>query len=280
MSKPTIFITGANGNVGMNTFEHLDRSKYIVKVGVHGADKGKRFKDMGVEVFDIDFKKKDTLMNAFKGVDRLFVIPPSVEDRGQLSINAIHAAKESGVKFIALFSVVNAEERRILFKKQFADVEEALKKSGMKWVIFQAPYFQENVLSMKDGVYLPLRDGAIPFVSVKDLGRTVAHVLFNPEPHIGKVYPLTGPELATGEDIAKALSQAYGKDIKYQNISSQEARKRFQSMGYQEWQIIGMLELLEDYANRRYKVSDHTKQITGAHPRSIFETAKAAVSSQ
>jgi len=280
MSKPTIFITGSTGNVGQSTFEHLDRKNFNVKVGVYNVEKGKKFKDMGVEVHEIDFRKKDTLLKAFKGVDRLFIIPPGTEDRGKLAMNAIEAAKEVGVKFIALFSVVRAEERRILFQKQFADAEEALKKSGMKWVILQSPWFQENVLGMKDGVYLPLRDGATPFVSVKDLGRAIAAILFNPEPHIGKVYHLTGPQLATGEDIAKALSQAYQKEIKCANVSPLEARKRFQAMGYNEWQIDGVLELLEDYASKRVQVTDHIKQITGAPPRSIFETAKATVSSQ
>jgi len=146
MSKPTVFITGVTGNIGQSTLSNLDKNKLNIKVGVRSLEKGQKFIDQGYSIEEIDFDKKETLLKAFKGVDTLFIVPPSSESRGQQGANAIHAAKEAGVKHVVLFSVVNAsEEKRILFQRQFAVFEEAAKTSGLGWTILQAPFFQENV---------------------------------------------------------------------------------------------------------------------------------------
>jgi len=281
MSKPIIFITGATGNIGSHTIKHLDKSKFLIRVGVRDLSKGEELKKKGCEVVQIDLEKRETLVNALKGVDRLLVVPPNCETRGKCALEAIKIAKEVGVKFVALFSVLGAsEEKRNRFQKEFAEAEECLKSCGLKWTILQAPYFQENCLKMKDGVRLPLRDGALPSTSIDDLGRCCARVLENPEPHIGKTYMLTGPRLETGEDIAKCLSTGYGKQIKYFDISVEEARKDFLGLGMPKWQVDGVLELIEDYANRRYKLTNHVQMITGNVPRNFEQTVKVALVGQ
>src|SRR4051812_24989333 len=122
MSKPTVFITGATGNVGGATFKHLDKNKVNIrvslaaaillmhKVGVRRESEAQEFKKKGCEGVIYDLAKKESLLAAFKGVDRLLVVPPNskgeyqrmthscVLDRGQLAVNAIDAAKEVGVK--------------------------------------------------------------------------------------------------------------------------------------------------------------------------------------
>jgi len=281
MSKPIIFITGATGNIGSHTIKHLDKNKFHIRVGVRDLSKGEELKKKGCEVVQIDLEKRETLVNALKGVERLLVIPPSSENRGKCALEAIKIAKEVGVKFVVLFSVFGAsEEKRIRFQKEFAEAEECLKSSGLKWTILQAPYFQENCLKMKDGVRLPLRDGALPSASIDDLGKCCARVLENPESHIGKTYNLSGPKLETGEDIAKCLSIGYGKQIKYVDIPVEEARKELLGFGMPKWQVEGSLELLEDYANRRYKLTNHVQLITGAAPRTFEQTVKAALAGQ
>jgi NAD(P)H dehydrogenase (quinone) len=167
---------------------------------------------------------------------------------------------------------LQAEENRILFQKQLLPGEQAAKKSGMNYIIAGSPFFQENVLGAKDGLNYPLRDGALTFVSIYDIGRTLAVLLENPEPHYGKTYELTGPALATGKDIADAFSEVLGKSVSYKNISREEAKKMFMEYKMPEWQAEGAVELVEDYANRHYNVTDHILKITGKNPRTIKET--------
>jgi len=281
MSKPIIFVAGSTGNIGCQTLKYLDKNKFCVKAGTRNLSKGEHLKQKGFEVVQIDYDKKETLVNAFKGVDRLLVIPPNSQTRGKQALTAIQVAKEVGVKFVVLFSVVGAsEEKRNKFQKEFAECEEFLKSSGLRWTILQAPYFQENLLGMKEFVKLPLRDGALPSASTDDLGKCCAKVLENPEPHVGKTYILTGPKLETGDEIAMALSSAYEKQIKYTDIPREESKKQFLGLGMPQWQVDGVLELLEDYASRRYKVTNHIQTIIGAPPKTFEQTVKASVAGQ
>jgi uncharacterized protein YbjT (DUF2867 family) len=50
----------------------------------------------------------------------------------------------------------------------------------------------------------------------------------NPEPHIGKVYELTGPESLTMAELAEEFSGALGRTIQYVNVPPQiwEAKLR------------------------------------------------------
>jgi uncharacterized protein YbjT (DUF2867 family) len=48
-----------------------------------------------------------------------------------------------------------------------------------------------------------------------------AAVLANPEPHIGKVYELTGPQSLTMAQFAQELSGALGRTIQYVNVPPQ-----------------------------------------------------------
>jgi len=266
MSKATIFIAVA-GQIGLATLNHLDKNKFIIKVGVHSQEKADKLKEQGYDTVVIDFeKKKKKLRAAFKGVDRLFITPPSTETRGRQAARAIRQAVKVKVPYIALFSGAGAEEKRILFHKQFARAEKCLKKraSEVHYTILQAPFFQENLLAYKDGVYLPLRDGSIPACSVYDLGRTCAHVLSDPDSHNGKVYVLTGPKLETGESIAKALSEAQeDKEVKYVDVPPSEMKKALLGYKVPEWQADGILELMEDYANNRVKLTKDIKHLTG-----------------
>jgi uncharacterized protein YbjT (DUF2867 family) len=280
MSLKTIFVTGGTGNIGSATLQFLDKSRFKIKVGVHSIEKGNKLQEKGFETVFIDFNKKETLVQAFKDVDALLIIPPPTQNRGFLAARAVEAAKEAGVQYAILFSVMFASEKRNTFQKHFAEAEEALKSSGLKWVILQAPYFQENVLGMQAEVRLPLRDGAIPFASIYDLARALAAILSNPEPHVSKVYQVTGPNMETGESIAKALSSASGKSLKYVDIKPEEWKKQLLSFGIPEWQAIGILELLEDYAQKRYQVTRHIEEITGTAPRSLLQTAKASLGVQ
>ncbi len=68
-----------------------------------------KIKEPGFEVVTIDYEKKDSYFPHFKGVDALFIIPPSTPNRGELAAQMIKAAEEAGVKHVALFSVLGGQ---------------------------------------------------------------------------------------------------------------------------------------------------------------------------
>ncbi len=118
MSKTVILVTGANGNTGKATAQHLlkraDRDHYVVRVGARSEDKVADLVKYGAEFVKVDFSDKDSLKEALKGVTRVWGIPPSPTlqqkegDRVQLFNNLVDAAKKAGVTHFVAGSTLGA----------------------------------------------------------------------------------------------------------------------------------------------------------------------------
>jgi uncharacterized protein YbjT (DUF2867 family) len=64
-----------------------------------------------------------------------------------------------------------------------------------------------------------------PPVAIEDEARAIAAVLANPQPHIGKIYHLTGPQSARMQFYAEAYLQALGRKIAYRDIPVEQWRE-------------------------------------------------------
>jgi uncharacterized protein YbjT (DUF2867 family) len=53
---------------------------------------------------------------------------------------------------------------------------------------------------------------------VEDVARVLAALLANPQPHIGKIYHLTGPQAENMHFYAQEYSKALGRTITFQDI--------------------------------------------------------------
>jgi len=279
-NKPTIFVTAATSKVGSQVARSLNRNQYNIRLGVRNLEKAQQLKKEGWDIIPFDFEKKNTLSGALQGVHAVLLIPSRHENRVKQALNVIQAAKEAGVEYLVLFSVCGAPEKKTIFQKQFSEIEDTAKNSGLKTIIVEASYFQENVLNMKEGAQIPLKDGSIPMVSIYDIGRSLAQILQNPEQHVGKMYLLTGPKLETGDSIAKIVSECFGKQIKYENIPPTEMKKKLMQRGMPEWEATGIVEAFDEYAQKRYDVTDHVQKLTGQPPRGLSQTLKACKGGQ
>ena len=64
-------------------------------------------------------------------------------------------------------------------------------------------------------IRLPFGQGKTSPVAVEDVARVVAALLANPEPHIGKIYHVTGPQSENMDFYAQDYSKALGRTITY-----------------------------------------------------------------
>jgi len=149
--------------------------------------------------------------------------------------------------------------------------EETLKKSGLDFTIIQAPYFSENFLSMTNEIKCPLRDGYIPMISVLDLGAVCAHILQAEDitPYKNQTFKITATEAYTGQQIAAIMSKVLNREIKYANIPAEEFKKMVMDKGAAEWQAQGVVELIDRYALKKDKPTDHFRKIVGKDPISF-----------
>ena len=64
-----------------------------------------------------------------------------------------------------------------------------------------------------DQIKLPFGEGKTSPVAAEDVARAIAALLVNPQPHIGKIYHLTGPQSENMHFYAQEYSKALGRTI-------------------------------------------------------------------
>ena len=289
MAKPVVFVIGASGNIGLATLQVLS-SKYADKVeiraGVRDPEKADKVKNIaGVNVVKATQGDKGELANAFAGVASLYIVVPGVENRAELSIRTAEAAKDSGVKHLVVVSVLTAEHTDTVFGKQFTEIEGAIKKLGVPYTFLRLPLFVENYFGFKESIQkmssiITSVDPTKPYtpVVVGDAGKAAAAILVEPSKHVNKTYAIVS-DRHTHNDVAKAFSEALGKEVTMTTNSYEDTKKFMMGMGLPEWQVNGVVELykLIDSGSSTTNQTNlsNFKDITGEEPTSLKDWVNA-----
>src|SRR5690349_22573042 len=103
--RPLILVIGATGVMGSEVMRSLDgrcRLRALVHSDVSDAEIARRYPQ--AERVQRDLLDAGSLEAAFAGVDRVFLLTPSVPEQGRLEENALVAALETGVQRIVYVS--------------------------------------------------------------------------------------------------------------------------------------------------------------------------------
>jgi len=255
--KHVVLVQGASGQIGFPVVAQLLRQTnrdYLVRAGVidPNSEKARKLVDLGAHVVLMDSNRPETLAEALRGVSKLLIIPPRLETNTHIATTIIDAAKLVGtVKHIVLISVLGAESETTFFAKQFRPIEKHLETGGIAWTHLRCSFFMDNFWYYADTIRrtgtlpLPLRDGRIPMVSVRDVGEVAGLILSGRtrENPFNRVYELTGPESLRGDDIARVISQVTGNQVRFQSISFEEHKQLLKREAVKKWLIRAMLDL-------------------------------------
>jgi uncharacterized protein YbjT (DUF2867 family) len=238
-----VLITGARGNIGKELAKVFKVKDVPFIAGVTDLSKSQDLVSMGYKVKEINYSKPETLIEAMKDVDYLYLMSPLTEHMLEYTKNALTAAKEAGVKFILRLSVIGAnphanfELSRI---QGFAD--ESVIHSGITHCIIRPNTFMQNYINVyggmiksMDSIYLPQGEGKISFIDTRDIAAAAAEILMNSQDHKNEIYGLTGPEALTNHDVADILSRATDKNIQYFPIEDEAARQQMMKMRMTPW---------------------------------------------
>jgi len=121
-------------------------------------------------------------------------------------------------------------------------------------------------------IRLPFGEGKTSPVAVEDVARVVATLLANPQPHIGKIYHLTGPQSENMHFFAREYSKALGRTITYQDIPVEPWRDGLLERGLPV-HLVNHLATMGDLhrAGRYDRMSDDVRTLTGQGPQSLQE---------
>lgn len=284
--RKKIFVTGASGQTGIHVLKHLaDKvDRFDVCAGIYAEKREEAEKCVqacckNAQVCPIDADDVQSLTEAFKNVDDLFIVPTATDYKVSHARNYIRAAKQAGVKFVLLLSMTGADDRNYLFADQFSDIEETLKRSGIEdYCILRSNFYMQNLLLYKDqlkqgALPLPIHNGSFNPIDVDDIGKAAQRILSDCSQHKGKVYNLTGPKAMNGQEMADICSKALGSQISWQDIPRTEARSILRKMNVPQSEAQGLLEFYDLVQKKELRDQEKNdfKSITGEESTSLNE---------
>jgi uncharacterized protein YbjT (DUF2867 family) len=282
----TILVTGATGTVGGEVVRQLASTDSTVNIKAAGhslQELEKNIEDDRIKSTQIDFNEPETLRDALKSTDKVFLLTPFQSDMLQYSSNMLEEIKNArDIKHIVKLSVMGAE-----FEpggRLHLQAEKMIVGSGIPYTFLRPNAFMQNfvnfyshIIKEKGILSVPAGDGKVSFVDVRDIAAVAVQVLIgnNDGKYNSKTYDITGPEAISYNDAVNILSEQVGKKISYVNVSKDDAIKAMKDIGLDEW-LIDII--LEGYNNLRKgyfsPVTTVVEEITGRKPNSFNEFAK------
>ena len=258
-----IAIAGATGQLGRVTVQKL-KEKTAAENLVALVRTPEKATDLGIEARAFDYTKPGNLVEALKGVDKLFLI--SGNEIGQREIqhkNVINAAKEAGVKSVIYTSLLHAATSEMALAAEHAATEKALIDSGISYTILRNGWYTENYAgsiagAIQAGGFIgSAGDGKISSATREDFAEAAAVVLTT-EGHENKIYELGGDEAYTLSDLAAEISKQTGKNIPYNNLPEADFAGVLVSVGLPE----GFAKILADSDAKASKGALYTEDKT------------------
>ncbi|MFC5468981.1 SDR family oxidoreductase [Cohnella suwonensis] len=220
-----LLVTGATGQLGALVVEHLLTKVPAdqVAVSVRDPQKAEALKARGVDVRFGDFNQPESLAAAFKGIDRLLIVSTSdVGNRVKQQIEAVKAAKQANVGFIAYTSAPRADTSKFALVDDHRATEEAIRATGIPYAFVRNNWYLENEIQTIQAVLhgapwvTSAGDGKVGWATRKDYAEAAANVLAG-EGRDNTVYELAGKPTTIAE-LAAILAEVSGKDAQVQQV--------------------------------------------------------------
>lgn len=239
-----ILVTGAAGKLGSeivkNLLEKVPTSDIIAGVRDPQSEKAKAYEAQGIEIRITDFENKESLIEAFKGVDRVFNISTfgDVETSIGQQTNAVEAAKENGVSQMIYSSAPRADVSDFVLAVIHRERENIIKESGIPYVFVRNNWYVENELGAIQQCFngapwvTSAGEGKVAWVYRPDLGEATANVLAG-EGHDNKAYELAGENL-TQQQFVDLVNEVTSKEISLLAVDSDTHGKMLKEAGVPE----------------------------------------------
>ena len=279
-----ILVTGATGTVGLPLVRALRKAGQPVRAIILREERrAALLEKLGVEVFAGDLAAPESYREAFRGVDRAFILTPSGPAQADMEIGFIDGAIAAGLSVLVKHSAVGAEPNAVGVVSAHSQVERYLQEKRVPHVVVRPTQFMQNLLRWAPSIararalVIPLVDELVRvnLVDVRDVVEVEVEALTQSK-HIDHTYLAAGPELLTYEQIVERLSEGVGSSIPLRVLRADCYREEAHAAGYPP----GAVNRLVDYFSTLR--TGHTAlavtggdvaAITGHEPRSLEEFA-------
>ncbi len=287
-----IGIVGASGRLGrlvVTRLLELVPAEDVIAI-TRTPEKLSDFADLGVTVRQGDYDDTDSLEPAFKGVERLLIIPSRalVAERHEQYDNAIRSARYAKVKHLLTYTLEGTTPGNP-FALNPANVyaEMALFQSRLPWTIIRTgPYADELVDWLPSIIELgsipyPTASGKAPYVSRDDIARATAKLLLS-DKIAGTIPEFVGPEMLSTEDLCKIAAEVTGEDIIYVPAEPADYVQIRMEEGMSEQDAVVLATMYIAIAEHRMEKAHlgGIEKLTGQAPKSMRELLAEKIASE
>ncbi len=271
-----ILVTGGTGTIGGELSRLLAGVDAEFRVMVRSPETARALEADHVTTVAGDFRDRKSLDAAMKGVTKLFLLTPTVEQQAALQATALQAAARAGVGYVIKISAMGASPTSsAAVGRDHAAAEQATRDAGIAYTILRPHSFMQNLLGMarmiagKGEFYGAAGQGKMALVDARDVAR-VAAVLLTHEgtAHHGATHTVTGPVALSFADAAAIFSDVLGKPVRYVDLPGEQLKGGLMQVGTPDWLAEDLVTLHTIYrAGHGAAVSDAVERFTGRPAR-------------
>jgi uncharacterized protein YbjT (DUF2867 family) len=285
-----ILVTGAAGRVGAvgrTITELLLKQGKAVRAMVRSEDeRAQALRELGAEVVIGDLLDLDSMHRAIAGCDTMYFGMSISDAYLTATVNTAAVAKHHGVKAFINMSQMTLSQMSITETTASPQhklhwlAEQALNWSGLP-VVHVRPtvlldgfflIFTADSVRQSNQIRLPFGEGKTSPIAVEDVARVVSALLADPQPHIGRIYNLTGPQSENMDFFALEYSKALGRTITFQDIPVEPWRDALLERGLPVHLVNHLATMADLHRAGRYdRISDDVLTLTGQQPLSVEE---------
>lgn len=243
-----IVVTTPTGNIGGRVVERLLEAGADVTVLARDPARLPDAVRSRTHVRQGTLEDAEFVRQATAGADALFLlIPPHFTTTDwagfQLGIGraAADAVRENGIQRVVFLSSGGAHRDDLLAVTRLGQVEKMLQDAAPNVVSLRAGFFFENFLSAiptladHGAIYMSLRpDTPLAMVATRDIGDAAARWLLDAAWTGHHVHGVHGPADVTPAQAADAIGRAIGREVRYVQVSQEDARQALLGFGASE----------------------------------------------
>ena len=281
-----ILVTGATGHLGSAVIQTLLKkiSSSQISIITRKEEKKTALQSKGFNAHLGNYDDVSTLEKAMNGVDTVLLISSGDQgDRMQEHRNVIDTAAKMGVKNIAYTSRC-LKDRSTLANKLMAEhfeTEDYIIASGLQYTFFRnilymdvIPQFIGGSIALERGFFLPAGDGKVAFALRSEMGEAMANVLLN-ETFENKIFNFTGDTAYSFDDVAKALTELTGKEVKYTNVQTITFTEMMKQRNIPEPTIQKIVDFITDIKqNQEATITNDLETKLGRKPTGLLKGLK------
>ena len=231
-----ILVIGATGTVGGHLVDELRSRGAAVRAATRDPARAVTRWTSGVEVVDFDFERPATYAPALAEVDRVFLIArPGDDEADRVAFPLIEHMRAAGVRVVVDLSAMGAEQRDDFALRR---IERKLERDGFAFTHLRPNFFLQvfstgsllGQIRATGAFRLPTAQARLSYVDARDVA-AVAAVALTSAGHEGRAYTLTGGESLSHDEIARAISRAAGRPVRYVPIEEDAARRALAAAG-------------------------------------------------